>query len=418
MIKSIKHNSVKLIVLFLLALSYFVNTHHVNGQIPLGVTVNIFPPYPSKYNIWISNSANYIVTIVNNSDTEFDYYLRASVEGVNANTGTFIRISESFFPPTFKTISPFQVDVISSEDLEELYGSASINDLDRSPNIPLDLDGELPEGDYQLCFEVMLYDPMREVFLSPKMCSDIFTVSHANIQLNYPLDETVWDQTDIPIPFQWSNISSHMPTRDYEYVLKLYELDPLMVGQESIFEYIQSGAAPFYITEPLMDFSYIYDVDFGLPEFIPGNLYAAQVEVMDMEGSGWFDNQNLSNINTFWFGYNPFTGDGYIEDTPDLDCFQRCEVNLPSNTVPISDYSGVNSFKMGHFNVERVQSDGFVTGTTLSGTGYVTLNFLNDVKLAVQFSGVTMNNQFEALSGQITGITKVMAANVVDELGA
>ena len=418
MIKSIKHNSVKLIVLFLLALSYFVNTHHVNGQIPLGVTVNIFPPYPSKYNIWISNSANYIVTIVNNSDTEFDYYLRASVEGVNANTGTFIRISESFFPPTFKTISPFQVDVISSEDLEELYGSASINDLDRSPNIPLDLDGELPEGDYQLCFEVMLYDPMREVFLSPKMCSDIFTVSHANIQLNYPLDETVWDQTDIPIPFQWSNISSHMPTRDYEYVLKLYELDPLMVGQESIFEYIQSGAAPFYITEPLMDFSYIYDVDFGLPEFIPGNLYAAQVEVMDMEGSGWFDNQNLSNINTFWFGYNPFTGDGYIEDTPDLDCFQRCEVNLPSNTVPISDYSGVNSFKMGHFNVERVQSDGFVTGTTLSGTGYVTLNFLNDVKLAVQFSGVTMNNQFEALSGQITGITKVTAANIVDELGA
>ena len=34
------------------------------GQIPLGVDVNIFPPYPTQYNVWIADASNYMITIV------------------------------------------------------------------------------------------------------------------------------------------------------------------------------------------------------------------------------------------------------------------------------------------------------------------------------------------------------------------
>lgn len=396
-------------------LIFFVSAFTVQGQIPLDVSVNVFPPYPSKYNIWVANSSNYMITVVNNSDTEFEYYIRASVEGVNANAGTYVRISEGYFPSTSKTIGPFQVEVITSDDLQDLYGDASVNDLELSPDLPFDIDGELPEGEYQLCFEVMLYDPLKEVFLSPKLCSEIFSISHGNIQLNYPLDEMVWDLTDVPVPFQWSNISSTIPTKDYEYVLRLYELDPLMLGQESIFEYIQSGAAPFYITEPLMDLSYVYDVEFGLPEFIPGNLYAAQVEVIDLDGSAWFDNQNLSNINTFWFGFNPFLDDGSSEIP--MDCFERCQLTPPANSTPINKYNEVSFFKMGHFTVDDLMPDSQLSGSTFAGTGYITLDFLNNIKIAVQFSGVTLNTEYQALSGSLKGIVQPTAQNIVDDIG-
>ena len=157
-----------------------------NAQIPFGVEVNVFPPYPTQYNVWIANQANYMIMIKNNTDKEFEYYIRAGIEGDAGGEETFARTSPDFFPSESLTIGPDEFTTVTGFELEDLYRDATINDLDRSPNVPLDIEGELPEGTYQLCFEIMSYDRNEEIFLSPKICSESFTVSHSSLQLVYP----------------------------------------------------------------------------------------------------------------------------------------------------------------------------------------------------------------------------------------
>lgn len=389
------------------------------GQIPMGVTVNIFPPYPTQYNVWVADGSNYMITIHNNSDTEFEYYVRAGIEGESGGEETFARISPDFFPVESLTIGPNEVTTITSVDLEDLYRNAGVNDLERSPNIPIDdINGELPEGTYMLCFELMLYDPTQEIFLSPKICSEPFTVSHSSLELVYPQDGSVWDATDVPVTFQWMNNTSQGLNEDFEYQLAIFEIDANSVNDESIYEYIETGGAPFFTSDPVMDLNYIYDVDFGLPEFTDGNLYAARVRIVNANGT-FFDGGGISNINTFWFGHNPYEDDGSGDGQEEgMDCFERCQIPLPTNTTLMTDLLSVTEFTMGHFEVENVELSDITPGVqTVSGTGYVTLDFMNEVKIEVEISGVTLNTEGQALSGTVTGLVEEQNRNIVDIVG-
>ncbi len=399
--------------LFLILFSCIIGIYSF-GQLPMDVSVNVIPPYPTKYNIWIANSANYIITIHNNSDKEFDYYVRASLEGESGGEETYLRFNRDFFPSNSLTIGPHEIVTLTSVDLELLYSEAKITDLETTPNIPQEIDGELPEGTYQLCFEVMLHDPNQEIFLSPKLCSDPFFISQSNLELIYPADESVWSQTDIPITFQWINNGSQANSENFKYILRLYEIDPLLAEEEPLFEYIQSGATPFYVTDPLPDLNFVYDPNIGLPEFNKGKLYAAQVEVIDDNGSSWFDNANLSNVNTFWFGYNPYEDDNDNDNQDQqVNCFDRCNPSLPQNTVEIDDYSDVMSFDIGHFEVHVLEADSTPQGS-FSGEGYITLDFLNQVKIKVTFSDIKLNNEHQALQGTIKGKIRESDRNIVD----
>ena len=390
----------------------------MNAQIPMGVDVNIFPPYPTQYNIWVADGSNYMITIQNNSDTEFEYYIRAGIEGESGGEETFARISPDFFPIESLIIGPNEVTTITSVDLEDLYRNAGVNDLDRSPNIPIDdINGELPEGTYMLCFELMLYDPSQEIFLSPKVCSEPFTVSHSSLELVYPQDQSVWDATDVPVTFQWMNNTSLGLTEDYEYELAIYEIDAGSINDESIYEYIETGGVAFFTSDPVPDLNYIYDVDFGLPEFTEGNLYAARVMIVNTNGT-FFDGGGISNINTFWFGYNPNDDGGGGEDEEAMDCFERCQVPLPTNTTSMADLTTVTEFRIGHFDVDDVELSDVTTGIeSISGTGYVTFEFMNGVKIEVEFSGVTLNTEGQALSGTVTGLVEEPNRNIVDIIG-
>ncbi|MDF1697620.1 MAG: hypothetical protein P1U56_17375 [Saprospiraceae bacterium] len=390
------------------------------AQIPLGVEVNIFPPYPTQYNVWIGDQANYMITIQNTTDTEFEYYIRAGIEGDAGGEETFARISPDFFPSESLTILPGEVAVLTAFDLEDIYRNATINDLERSPNIPLDIDGELPEGTYQLCFELLSYNRMEEVFLSPKICSEPFTISHSSLQLVYPLDGSVWDAVDVPVTFQWINNSSNNQSGDFEYVLELYELSPEQLENEPIYEYVESGGAVFYQTEAIPDLSYIYDIDFGLPKFQEGFLYAARVKVIDLNGDSYFDGKGYSNINTFWFGNNPLDDDGGDDGSNNeiVDCFERCQIPALTNTTTIESYTDIESFTMGHFTVNDIELADVTEGIqSISGTGIVRLDFLNEVRIEVEFSGVTLNTEGAALTGEVIGLVDEPNRNMVDIIG-
>lgn len=397
-------------------LGIFSLTH---GQIPLGVEVNVFPPYPTQYNVWIADRSNYMVTVINNSDTEFEYYIRAGIEGDAGGVETYARVSPNFFPSESLVIGPHEVVTLTSFDLEDIYREATIDDLDKSPNLPLDIDGELPEEVYQLCFELVSYDRNEEIFLSPKICSEPFSVSHNNLQLIYPLDQSVWDAIDVPVTFQWTNNASGNLTEDFEYELEIYELSPEQLENESIYEYVESGGAIFYKTEPTSDYSYIYDVDFGLPPFSEGHLYAARVKLAGGKSDAYFDGKGYSNIHTFWFGHNPFEEDTTPPNGEEItDCFDRCQIPPPTNTTSISSYTDVQSFEMGHFTVSGLQLADVTEGIqSISGTGEVTLSFLNGVRLEVEFSGVTLNTEGQALTGEVVGLIEEPNRNLVDIVG-
>ena len=374
----------------------FLAASQAKAQIPIGVNVNIFPPYPTQYNVWISDAANYIITINNTTDSGFDYYVRVGIEGNSGGEETYLRISDDFFPNQSLRIEPFEVVTITGADLEDLYINAGINDLDRSPNVPLEIDGELPEGTYQLCFEVMLYDAAQEVYLSPKICSEFFEIGHNDLQLVYPEDQSVWSETDIPVTFQWINNSSQNLSGNFTYFLELYELEPEQYENESIYEYVESGGAPFFVSEGVQDYSYIYDIDFGLPKFNEGYLYAARVMVKSESGS-YYDNGGYSNISTFWFGHNPYedgSGNDDEEEEVPIDCDGVCNIELPTNTTPHNSMHTLTSFSIGHFEVEDVQLFDMTPGITdISGTGEIQVDFLNEVKIKVEFENLIVNLQ-------------------------
>lgn len=404
-------------LLFAVLLLMF-SANQADAQIPLGVEVNIFPPYPTQYNVWIGNGSNYMITIQNNSDAEFEYYIRAGIEGESAGEETFARISDQFFPLESLNIGPFEVVTITSNDLEDIYRNATVDDLDRSPNVPLDIDGELPEGVYMLCFELMLYDQGQEVFLSPKICSDPFTVSHNTLQLVYPNDGSVWDATDVPVTFQWLQQGSNTSNNEYEYELSLFEIDPNSINDESIYEYIETGGAVFFRSEPTPDLNFIYDVDFGLPDLTEGKLYAARAQVVSSNGE-YFDGGGVSNINTFWYGYNPQDdGGGEGDDDETVDCFERCQPIVPTNTTAMSSYADLEEFEIGNFTVQGLELEDVTAGIeSISGTGFVTFYWMNELSIEVQFSGVVVNTEGQAVAGSVVGVVAEANRNIVDIVG-
>lgn len=384
------------------------------SQAPLSAEINIFPPFSTQFNTWAADISNYIITINNQSNTSFDYYIRMSIEGQAGNESTFIRTSSNYFPSEPLTIEPYSVNVLTSDDLESVFSNISTSDLDKSPNIAFNIDGELPEGNYQICIELLRYTPLEDIFLSPKICSEEFDVGHGTIQLIIPDNESIIEE-DLPINFNWITTSSNLLNGDYSYALRLYELDPLMQAEESVYEYIESGADPFFYADEIFELSYFYDIELGLPALTAGNLYAAQVEIISPGGT-FFDNNNVSNINTFWYGNRPDEVDDNTinNDVSELECEERCNLIVLENNSLITNITSINHFKLSHFAVNDILINQ-QTGNSISGTGKIQLTFLNNITIPIEFTDIVINSDQEAIEGtaravhdNIPGLTEII----------
>ena len=389
----------------------------LHAQIPLEASITVFEPYPATYGDWFGQRNGLMVTVVNNSDASFNYFV--SIQLQNISTGFYIKITDEYRPPEGFFIAPYSVATLTFDDLEPKYQDLYPDFVESSDPIPNDavsaLTAALPEGEYQLCVElVSLNNPTEKIFLNPLTCSEPFSVTEGDVTLIFPFNESEVP-IEAPVQFQWNvNLSDASMIQDLTYDLKIIELDDLIAEEESLIEIFEMGSLPVFWQESGLSMqTFMYDVNLGLPAMQPGRTYAARVKATNlMAGREILNNEGYSNIHTFTYGISDasFGGDGDGTDGNEgddrrLNCLAKCQPPSPIDQEAISNYSGINAFTIGNFTVEDVTFTNGTSSGPKSGSGFVTIAFLSDLKIQVLFQNVTLNAIQEAITGNVIGQT-------------
>ena len=403
------NNRIIIAFFFLLFLSICANKSF--AQIPLGVDLYVVEPYPTKYALWAAEAEGYFAIVTNNTDIPFEYYLNISLNGYDNNFNPVsITISDDFVPSHPLLIGPNETVHVSAQDITDRY--QGLENFLITENVPLNLDGELPSGTYQLCTSARAFPENPgdaiQIFSDSFDCSEEFVVSQNNITLEFPQDGYVVENNGNDLNVQWSSISSLGESPgDQQYVVRLYELDSLEAEQFSIYDMIRDGSLPaIYTGEPTSDWNLFYNQSIGNVPLVDGFLYAAQVEIVELDGA-YFEN-NFSNINAFWYGHDPTydistetdqDGDGINDEM--AECYENINYTEEISSNNASDPSSFSEFKIGFHTIHSLENIE-TSGDEISGEGVITLPFLGGVKLAVEFTNIKVNNEGRVYSGVVT----------------
>ncbi len=393
----------------------------VHPQLPLEFSVEVMAPFPLRYQTWLTEASTYLIPVTNKTDESYDFFLRASIQGVGPNNGDItINVREDFLPANTLHIGPLQSLVFSGQEIGDSYGNVELSDFDISPAVDQGINGELPEGEYEICFEILFYndvDPSDNYFLGPTTCSEPFLATHGDLEIITPFNGQVVTEDDMPLYCSWMMNSTYFDDFNLEYQLKLYHLPDGL--DESVEELILSGAyPPFFTTDPSLDLFHVHDVDLGFPEFVDGGHYAAIVELVSGGSELFTQNNKKSNIHLFQYYTELPDGGGNGDDGSNeyVDCEDRCEPDLPENTNLISDFSSLSEFQIGNFTVEDVNIS-TNSGDKIFGEGTVTIDFLNNLKLNVLFTGVEINTDGIAIDGDINAMPAFEHTTLLETIG-
>ena len=355
--KSIKVITSFLVVLFLSFSAY--------GQVPLEVEVNVLPPYPTEYSVWASEAESFTVFVMNNSDTEFNFFIRVELKGTTlGGEEVFIRILEDYVPSQGFTLGSGEGTMLSSSEIFDAYSNFTPGqDIETSPSIDTDnINGELPAGNYQICAQLIEFKDDFDMgdqglaFLSPLNCSDSFIAGQASIELIGP-DPSLQLNTDFSNVFQW--IATGINPSDigeYGYTLKIYEIDSLQAAEESVYDLVEEGFAEvFFTSEEVNEDLYVHDPTLGSFPMQADRVYAAQVTVTDPDDI-LFENNFKSNV--LVFGLDDFDIDIPLSDEEltenQVDCFENCNYVLEGNTTPLTD-ANPEAIEVGNFTMTDIE---------------------------------------------------------------
>ncbi len=152
----------------------------------------------------------------------------------------------------------------------------------------------LPEGAYQMCFEV--YDVLSGNRLSQKTCATFILFQNEPPFLNLPYNESVIvEQNPLNIVFQWT--PRHINVSNVQYEFSLVEIWDNYIDPQAAF----LTSPPIFQTVTTQT-TLIYGPAF--PQLLTGKRYAWRVRAFATNGAeeiGVFTNQGFSEI--FWFAF-------------------------------------------------------------------------------------------------------------------
>ncbi len=375
-------------------LSCLLFTHIGAQNVPFDAAINVMPPYPTNYAIWMADYESYMITLTNTSDRDFEVFVRVSIEGESNGEYTFLKVADTYTPESsLGVVSAGGTRVITSADIESSYSNIGFDDFETSDNITIPMsvtdvllsgESQLPEGTYRICVEVWQFSETDELLLSPNICSESFEVNSGTIELFEPAEGAVLEE-DLSINITWSSYVSNADfSSDLLYRVNIYDLLGIDTDQESIYELIETGGiSPMFTSEDVASNQYTFDWMFNELELEVGGKYAVQVEIID-PGDVSFETRK-SNIHTFYYGTaaTVFNPDFEVPD----DCESRCFVEVPTNTqvgVEIPE-----ALRIGYFVVSGLtlrERDG-----KFSGTGKIKMDFLNGLVVPVDLKDIVFD---------------------------
>lgn len=385
-------------VLFLLTTSLF-------GQRPLEIVVDAMPPYSRNIQDYQLNANRYTLSVYNHTFTEQNVYFRSEIRQIDGDV--YAGLHENYKPSQSTTLQPQQLKVFTNDELEMLYSDLTEDQVIvegiNITGITNGTIGQLPEGTYDFCIVAYDYDTDIQMSIG---CSFSFTLGYDGvIEILTPMEEEVI--TTEAFPISWDPHMDPMVTSRLEYNLKLIDLTTYNETYGSPFEVFNEGAVEVHF-ETNLDLgtqNYNYNADGADPLLTDGHLYGIRVQAIDPMMEVEFQNEGYSEIRTFYYMTRP--GDDSDDNAdpgfepPSLpdDCASRCEIPEFNNQVP-SDLSGRTTISMGYFTISNL--DLIPVGNTYSGSGKITIDFLNNITIPVALTGIQINNEGRVISGVAT----------------
>ncbi|WP_405247892.1 fibronectin type III domain-containing protein [Cellulophaga sp. Asnod2-G02] len=461
------------------------------GTFPVQVIPQVTPPPP----IYLSNYADAstlnsplrVQIILNdlniqNREVRLKTYFQGS--GLSFQSNDFVTGSTSLFLEGGVPL------VLTNVELAPYFKFENITGI--SPNV---YGNAIPEGTYQICFEV--YDLATGNRLSSKSCATTVVFQNEPPFLISPRNKTNVAETNPQnIVFQWTPRSINVTNVEYE--LSLVEIwdtqidpqaaflssppifqttttattyvfgpsDPLLLsgknyawriqakakqgteeiglfknqGYSEIFSFSHASACdlPLGINHEVKGstIANIFWDDFStdVPEYTVRYRKKSSSNSSQAGGSEWFFNKTTSNTTSLWdlkagttYEYQlqkkcPVTKSEWsitkqftthIADNEEsvYECGITPDFSL-NNTDPLEALSKGEKFTAGDFPINVLEVSG--SKGRFTGKGYVTIPYLNSIRVGVQFTNVLINTEKQLAEGTVITLYDPSLKNILD----
>lgn len=300
-----KHISTFFTCLMFFALNIYSQVYPVSTQ------TQVSPPYPQSLSGFVDQMANKInLQITVNDATLANYPVKLRMV-LRSNTVTITTSASYISSPIY--INGGEPLTLNSSDLADLFRIENLNFSGYS-KARYNSTGQLPDGVYQLSFEVVDY--ARNYNISSSIPAFIYIyISDAPI-LNLPLNKKKIDfspQQNIGFNWTFRHSPFSRPGLTPRYIFEMWEVYPENLDPN----FVVRSTEPIY-TEELTGTSLNYTVMH--PLLISGRTYAWRVRVTDPDGITAFKNDGYSDVSWFKYGINctpprlalESTGSGHI----------------------------------------------------------------------------------------------------------
>ena len=293
----------------------------------------ISPPFPPQFSYYINNPNQMSVTLVNTSSQQKEVYLSAKFAGDN---GIEIKTEDGYKPLSSIILKPNIPYYLTRANVEDVF---SVNNLEYSGITKEELEQTqaLPEGNYQICFNVYDYNTNEQLSADePAGCSNTIIIQYVDPPqiLNPQCDDTLISSNPQNILFSWTPAIGANPNIKYKFTL--IEMFP---GDENNPEDLfSSGINPFYETETSVNQLLLGASE---PPLTEGRSYAFRVQAFDPLSQVSFKNNGYSEICTFT--YKKSRTQIIADDLPDVNIDDFIN-NF--NFIPVTKISGQLRYKL------------------------------------------------------------------------
>ncbi len=268
----------------------------VSSQIyPISTVTTVTPPYPISLDGFVNQSASKINVQIHVNDATLNNY-PVKLRLILKNNNVTIATSPAYLSQPIY-LNGGDVVVLNAYDLTDLFRIENLDFTGYSKNQYIN-SGQLPDGIFQMSFEVIDYN--RNFTISSSIPAFVYIYVNEPPILNLPFNQAQLEYASQQnIMFNWTFRHSPFsrPGLIPEYIFELWEvypeyLDPYFVAQST---------EPVY-SETLLNTSLNYTI--MNPLLISGRKYAWRVRVNDPEGITRFKSDGYSDIQWFKYGVN------------------------------------------------------------------------------------------------------------------
>ncbi|MBK7882703.1 MAG: hypothetical protein IPJ81_01880 [Chitinophagaceae bacterium] len=263
----------------------------VNIAISQAIHTSVFinTPYSLSAKNYIQQGSNVTITLTNMGIAASEVRIYPSLEGLS--NGIRIKLKPTYASPAL-FFCPGEIKKITLNQLQAMAGSApSVNDIlfQGYNNKQYFNNGNLPEGLYKLCIDVVTAGP-------PSLACTFFSITSYDppIILN-PKNNTIITQLNPQnILFNWAPAGIIGKTR---YILKLVDLNITPVNNPN--DAFMKNMVPFFEQSDIITSTFVYDNT--RPNLINGHKYALEITAYDPLNNLLYKNYGHSQVIIFTY---------------------------------------------------------------------------------------------------------------------